>query len=72
MKNQIKAIILRRLLKVFTLRSARPKDNSMKYKIPAGTEANKPRTATKPTAPDAELPPYLATKSIVAKRIITP
>ena len=30
MKNQIKAIILRRLLKVFILRSARPKANSMK------------------------------------------
>ena len=50
MKNQIKAIILRRLLKVFILRSAHPKTNSMKYTIPAGTEANKPKTATKPTA----------------------
>ena len=74
MKNQIKAIILRRLLKVFILRSARPKANSMKQRILAGTEANKPKTATKPNAPDAdaELPPYVATKSIVAKRIITP
>ena len=72
MKNQIKAIILRRLLKVFILRNARPKANIMKYTIPAGTEANKPKTATKPTAPDAELSQYLATKSIVAKRIITP
>ena len=57
MKNQIKAVILRRLLKVFILRNARPKANSMKQTIPAGTEANKPKTATKPTAPDAELPP---------------
>ena len=72
MKNQIKAIILRRLLKVFILHSARPNANSMKYKIHTGTEANKPKTATKPTAPDAELLPYLATKSIVAKKIITP
>ena len=43
MKNQIKAIILRRLLKVFTLLSARPKANSMKYTIPAGNETNKPK-----------------------------
>ena len=59
MKNQIKAIILIRLLKVFILCSARPKANSIKYTIPAGTEANKPKTATKPTAPDAELPSIL-------------
>ena len=72
MKNQIKAIILIRLLKIFIFCSARPKVNSMKYTIPAGTEANKPKTATKPTAPDAEIPPYLATKSIVAKRMINP
>ena len=55
MKNQIKATILIRLLKVFNLRSARPKTNSEKYIIPTGIVAITPKTATKPTAADAVL-----------------